>query len=90
MLGTREDKARDTISEIEELKRKEMLYRENMQLFHPRWGRENHLYPSLTLPIPLSGKSAILNMTIEGSELFVDVQALYQQVELDYLGFIPP
>lgn len=64
--GTREDKARDTISEIEELKRKEMLMRENMQLFHPRWGnRENHLYPSLTLPIPLSVDDLPTKRTVE-------------------------
>lgn len=31
------DKARDTISEIEEIKRKENVVRESMQVLYPRW-----------------------------------------------------
>uniref|UniRef100_A0A1B6DHG0 Uncharacterized protein n=1 Tax=Clastoptera arizonana TaxID=38151 RepID=A0A1B6DHG0_9HEMI len=38
------NKAKDTISEIEELKRKEMMLRENMQLLHPRWNSKDSNY----------------------------------------------
>ncbi|XP_054280868.1 uncharacterized protein LOC128998666 isoform X2 [Macrosteles quadrilineatus] len=49
------DKARDTISEIEELKRKEMQLLENMQK-HPHYGVKDNLALAAALPLQLVGE----------------------------------
>lgn len=51
------DKARDTISEIEELKRKEMQMLENIQSVHPAWGLRDAHSLSAALPLQIAGKN---------------------------------
>lgn len=47
------DKAKETISEIEEIKRKELQMIQNMQEIHPKWGLidANSLPPSIPLQV---------------------------------------
>lgn len=56
LLPGSQDKARDTISEIEELKRKEMMLLENMQKQLPHYGLKDTLNLPPTLPLQLVGK----------------------------------
>lgn len=50
------DKARDTISEIEEIKRKELQMVENMHTLHPRFGLMDTSSLSAVSPLHVVGE----------------------------------